>query len=114
MLACRTVGSETEAARTLLPDPEASDWSDVCRVLNRVLSVPTSVARSSIFCLAAVICWIGKDAIAIARLSAFCRSGPKLLDPVKVLDGLMVLIEGPQKKQTGPFLVKIGPDLVSL
>jgi hypothetical protein len=60
--------------------------------------VPSSVAWSSNFCLSAVICWIGKDAIEIARLSAFCRSGPKLLDPVKVLAGLIVLIEGPQKK----------------
>src|SRR5579864_7743873 len=97
MLACKTVGSETVAARALLPEPEASESSDDCSVLNSPLMVVSSLARSSIVCLSAVICWIGKDAIAMARLSAACRSGPKLLDPVKVLAGLIVLIESPQK-----------------
>src|SRR5690348_10257452 len=108
MLGCTMVGSETEAARTLLPDPDARDSKAVCRPLKRPLMVESSLARPSICCLSAVICWMGREAMEIARLSAACRSGPKLLDPVKVLDGLIVLIESPQKTNWA-VLVKIGP-----
>ena len=42
---------------------------------------------------------MGREAMPIARVRAACRSGPKLLDPVKVLAGVIVLLmESPQKK----------------